>query len=221
MKATTSDSFDCVLKAYEGFSSPDPGGRQQLANMCEFMKSTFHGCDRSVSKAGSNCLSSYVAAELDYQAAGTRGIGRMSDAIPRFAAAHRNEFSNFSPSVLAQFGWSIERHILCGYLFYDIIPFLDLGKSRGPFDESTFDNESLFDRWLPLIYSPPSRIKSSNEGERQVEDIWFGSTGKPIHDLAMEHNLRWDDDTDRLITTCYFTAGKALRFAEAMFSAGE
>lgn len=113
-----------------------------------------------------------------------------------------------------KFSNSIQNHIACGYLYLDF-QFPDL-----PFDNSSFNNSTLFDFWVPLIYSTPHELVPSEPSELELWNLWFSVTGRTIRDVALEANINWDGrdtlSSDQLIIMKYFDAGLALRYSEVM-----
>ena len=124
-------------------------------------------------KAIDYCLNAYINAELDYQTAGDRGIGRLSSFVPRLGAYFRKQLSALSTEKLNQLYLLIQNLILKSYLFmalyedsFEITPMVD-----GP---------KLLEEWIPTIYTSASDILEER----------------------MENSLRWCTDSahDEIMT---------------------
>ncbi len=210
---TIADAFDAVKQEYASFTSDDPVGRQQLTQMQFTLQDEFDSYPRVLTDQAAACIDRFVAAELDFQTPGMRGIGRIGSHIPRFAAKHRRVFSRMSSSHLTKLRHLTKRHIVCGYLFLEFIhPLVSQETER-------YDSETLFNNWISLVYCPPSSISPENQNVADIEGVWIGATGRAIRDHALEIGIKWDsrDDTgtDQTIVAKYFDAGTTLRYAEA------
>jgi hypothetical protein len=103
----------------------------------------------------------------------------------------------------------IGRHILCGYLFVEYI--FDLKGKSAP----VLSSNDLYEMWIPSIYSasPLVRIEPRDKDEEQLQELWFGATGKNIRDHLQQYGAPWEY-RDQTIITHYFYAGMLLRALE-------
>ena len=92
------------------------------------------------------CLGKYIESELDYTTQGDRGIGRMSNNIPRLGGYFRKQLSKMTNEEYEELYLLIQELFIRGYL------------ARILFVEEKLDNakfkngESIFKEWIPLIY---------------------------------------------------------------------
>lgn len=116
-----------------------------------------------VEKIG-KCIDRYITSELDFITLGNRGIGRMTEAIPRLGGYFRNVLSKMDEAVLLELYNIIRDLILRGYLVH----FLFMEKEI----KSTVVTGStkLFDDWVPQIYvNDPSEMKPN------LQNVFFAS----------------------------------------------
>lgn len=113
---------------------------QQLNDRFQQLKDAFNA------EAIGYCLNRYISAELDYQTAGSRGIGRVTEAVPRFGAYFRKRLSRLSGDAHLELFHLIQDLVLRGYLSQALFAkeFVVARKYEVPSD--------LFSAWLPTIY---------------------------------------------------------------------
>ncbi len=186
-----------------------------LSEMATRFRKSLSGTS-SVTDPAMYCIDRFVSAEMDFVTPGQRGMGRVSEVVPRFAAKHRSTFSQMPFKGKQDITEAIHNHLACGYLYIDMCyPHL-------PHAREKFDNATLFDAWISLIYSPPKAIEPNSDDDWEEWGMWCAATGKLVQQAAIEMGLAWDNEdkpsSDRNIVTKYFDAGTTLRYAEAILS---
>ena len=97
------------------------------------------------------CIEKFVDAELDFHSPGNRGIGRISEAIPRYGAYFKRFLQPLEQDSLARVRMLIEDQVLVGYLSHCYW-------CEEPLGEPTItDGETLFRAWIPVVYSSAAR----------------------------------------------------------------
>ncbi len=99
------------------------------------------------------CTENYLRAEIDFSTAGDRGLGRMSDHIPRFGAYFRREMTAPEVDVDAVYNALLEL-LLTGYTINVLF-----SKTECLTSEVTV-KEELLEKWIPSIYSIDPRDPS-------------------------------------------------------------
>lgn len=214
---TVDDAFAAVCESYAAFTTDDPVGKQQLAACNQGLRDAYAARPRRLTDAAAFFFDRFTTAELDSTTPNARGMGRMTDHIPRFAAKHREPFASMSHDQLTELRYAIKRHVICAYLYLEFIYQL------AAVDESRYDNARLFDQWVSLIYLPPRELDPQSKDQADIQGISFGATGRKIRDIATTASINWDTrDTigsDQAIVTHYFDAGTTLRYTEARLGA--
>lgn len=205
--ARIADVFAAVHKEYCTFKSDNPDGQQGLARIRENIRDWFHSSQRRVTDTAAACFDRYLDAELDFQTAGNRGLGRLSDYVPRFAGRHRHIVSRLDRTALAGLRNVMKRHILCGYLFAEVI--FPLSRET----EKPVNRDHMFEMWIPMLYSTAGEIPLQSKDEDDLKAVWFSATGRKVRDHAKSLGIAWDE-VDSLIVTHYFDAGMLLRLFE-------
>ena len=94
-------------------------------------------------------FNSFIKAELDFQTPGDRGIGRLSEQIPRFGSYYRKQLSQINHEKIKELYDLIHKVMLSSYLTGVLMLSEDL-------EESVITNEQeLFEKWIPNIYVTP------------------------------------------------------------------
>lgn len=214
--ATLDDVIAAVCDQYACLPAAGFEDDAKLAAGIDGLRAEHRSRDRSLSEATCFCVKRYVDAELDYTTQGNRGLGRMTDHVPRFAAKHRRVFKLLPVATLDEFRFALSRHVLCGYLLFDML------FSFANADAVQLSNNALFQRWLPRIYQPPRELIAARNKNSEVWEVWFVGTAKPFVQLAIRSGITWDGrdaiGTDQAILTHYSTAGMVLRYSEADFA---
>jgi len=193
-------------------------GTLPLANHIAEVKRYYDQRNRSLCDAAAYCVERFVDAELDYCSPGLRGLGRMSEHVPRFAAKHRDAFTRLSASDIRKFRHAMSIHILCAHLYLDLICNLP------PFDQTALTNNGLFQAWVTRIYQPPPGMRASELLDERncgyaYSNVWFSAGVRRFHAATLDCGIEWDSgDTiasEQTLVTHYFTAGTMLRYTEA------
>ncbi|HWB14471.1 MAG TPA: hypothetical protein VG826_34920 [Pirellulales bacterium] len=206
------DAITSVFAAYKALDADSEERREQLRQIASVTETSVNASPRSLSDAAAFCLDRYVDAELDYQTAGDRGLGRMTDHIRRLAAKHRDVVRAMNSQTRLGLRRAVARHVACGYVWaawrYELEPESSVSMS----------SDALLSMWVPAIYSPPFDVKTQSSDEDDIKTLWFSSTCKPIHDVLVGAGATWDFSetvgSDQAIVTHYFTAGMLLRMLE-------
>ncbi|CAN5787027.1 hypothetical protein BH23PLA1_BH23PLA1_03480 [soil metagenome] len=158
----------------------------------------------------SECLATFLEVEFDLATPGLRGLGRMTDEVPRLVARHRGRLRNHPPRQRDLLKQHARNHILCGYLFARIR--VEPGKPRPLLSEA---NE-LFQRWIPLIYSNhgAERIGMVLGADAEADQaLWGRATERAINRMLQSLGIE-PDERDQIILLHYFTAGILLALIE-------
>ena len=94
---------------------------------------------------------------MNCTAPGDRGIGRLTDEVPRLGARHRQIISRISGTEQHTLRRLLRRHILCGYAFYEFG--YESDRARGP----DVPADRLFDMWIQTLYTPFSRAQGARQ----------------------------------------------------------
>jgi hypothetical protein len=93
------------------------------------------------------CCAEYISSELDCQTPGDRGLGRVSNAIPRLGGCFRRQLSKTTPEELSQLYGIMQDLMLRGYLTRALL------LEAPPKKERLRSPQQLFEAWIPRIYS--------------------------------------------------------------------
>ncbi len=158
----------------------------------------------------SECIDTFLEIEFDLKRTGLRGLGRMSDEIPRLAARHRPRFRIHSARQREQLREHARNHMLCGYLFarFRVEP----DKPRPELPAAA----DLFQRWIPLIYSPAGAerigvVLGVDSEEDQI--LWCSATERALTRMLQSLGIE-PDQLDQVILLHYFSAGILLALLE-------
>lgn len=183
------------------------------ADKIDIFKKNFNKNYESISPDTINyCVEKFIQAELDFTAPGDRGIGRLTETLPRLGAYFRNSLSNFEKTELDKLDTLITKLITKGYLFSAVI--------NGQPKEKTlsFTNENLYQEWIPKIFTFNLNVVSDNAG-----NLLLAITEKDLQQTKASfhsHNIRGGgfisrDKTDDILMH-YVIAGVALYFIEKL-----
>ena len=158
------------------------------------------------------CVERLVQTELDFITPGSRGIGRLTEALPRLGAYFRDPISNLEKTELNKLDTLITKLITKGYLFSAVI--------NGQPKEKTlsFTGEELCREWLPKIFTFNLNVISDNAGNLLLaiaeKDL------QQIKDYFHSHNMRgggfFSKDKSEDILMHYIIAGVSLFFIEKL-----
>src|SRR5437899_654329 len=81
-----------VLQCYAQLKPQTAEDRQVNEGLVSHLTNWFNSKSRMISDAAAKCCDQYLSSELDSASPGNRGLGRMTDFEPRFAAKHRPTF---------------------------------------------------------------------------------------------------------------------------------
>jgi len=158
----------------------------------------------------SYCLEKYINAELDFTTPGNRGIGQISEYVPRFGAFFRRGLSNMSEVDLSKLYEIIQDIILRGYLVH--ILFIE----ESVRDSAISSGEELYQKWIPGIYSSDS--SEVDEKLMTMLSLCSNSAFETLKDFINSHKMKGvgflaKDRTDEIVYY-YPIAGFGLRVVE-------
>lgn len=156
-------------------------------------------------QAVSFCLTRYIAAELDSQTLGVRGLGRISTHVPRLGAHYRKQISRMCPSELSELFSLLQTMMMQGYEAHATLEVL----ADGAIAEATMvRGQELFEAWIPLIYS----FNFDAAGELIGNFTYSG--WEMIKEFFESHKMKVGDKKTKEILIYYMFAGFALRLVE-------
>lgn len=91
----------------------------------------------------------FITAELDFRTSGDRGLGRVSEQIPRFGGYYRKQLSRIGQGKIIELYNLIHKIMLRAYLTGVLMLSEDLEKA------AITNEQELFERWIPNIYVTP------------------------------------------------------------------
>lgn len=158
------------------------------------------------------CVEKFVQTELDFITPGDRGIGRLTEALPRLGAYFRNPFSNLEKTELNKLDTLITKPIIKGYLFSAVINGQPKEKAL------SFTDEELYREWIPKIFTFNLSNISDNAG-----DLLLAITKNDLDEIKSffsQHNMRAGgffsrDKTDGILMS-YIIAGVSLYYIEKL-----
>jgi len=156
------------------------------------------------------CLDQYIRLELDFETIGERGIGRMTDFIPRLGGYFREPISKLSQAEIDELYNLIQDLMLRGYLFYALFMENEIKKSI------TINGEDLYDQWIPGIYV--SDVSEMKENAKNLFEACIYSIYNSLKKFLINHQMKGGgffskDKTDNIIYY-YALAGWGLRLVE-------
>lgn len=176
-------------------------------------KENFEKNNKGISSDTINyCVEKFVQTELDFITPGDRGIGRLTETLPRLGAYFRNPLSNFDKTELDELDTLITKLITKGYLFSAII--------NGQPKEKTlsFTDEELYREWIPKIFTFNLNVISDNAGNLLLAITEKNS--QQIKDYFKSHNMRggglFSKDKSEDILMHYIIAGVSLYYIEKL-----
>ena len=176
---------------------------------------------RTVSIEARYAAKKFFTSEMDWLTPGQRGMGRVTEYEPRFAAKYRSGLKNSDLST-TNIQSLFHQHMFLGYLFVEYL-FESYYEKTVPRPSAGLGIENtMFTEWVPLLYSEggaPSfdAMMTDQAGESQywpVKSLWMESTLEPIKRLLKSYRVELDDES-RLMMLRYFDAGIAFRLIEA------
>lgn len=158
------------------------------------------------------CLDKYINAELDFVTPGNRGLGRLTEFIPRFGAYFREALLKASTEDLTELYDTIREVMLGAYLCR--VLFVEEPVSQ----PAISSGEDLFEKWIPGVYSSSSSYSEMDENLLEALMICTDSAFEKLKILtdALEvksgesRSADWVD----IITYHYAIAGFGLRAVE-------
>ncbi len=202
-------------------SNLTPQETQEEDNVGAAIKAWLSSESRVITAASFASAEKFIQAELDYVTPGDRGLGRLSDFEPRFAAKHRSFFQKLDESALSAIRCEFLSMIFAGYLFLE---YMNEVMTEEPFTrhpETAKNSASLFSQWIPMIYSPQgSRVfdEMMKEGigesaYRNIKSFWYYALLEPTVRCFDRLNIALNDK-DKIILLSYFDSGIVLRQLE-------
>lgn len=158
------------------------------------------------------CIEKFVQAELDFTTSGNRGIGRLTETLPRLGAYFRNSLSNLEKIKLGELDTLITKLITKGYLFSAVI--------NGQPKEKTlsFTKEQLYQGWIPKIFTFNLNVISDNAG-----NLLFAIAEKDLQQIQAffhSHNMKggslFSKDKTEDILMHHVIAGVSLYYIEKL-----
>jgi len=188
-------------------------GKIFSTNTIDISKKNFNKNYKSINTNTINhCVEKFVQAELDFVTPGNRGIGRLTESLPRLGAYFRDYFSNFKETELNKLDILITKLIIKGYLFSAAI--------NGQPKEKvlSFSNQELYKEWIPKIFTFDINVISDNAGKLLLaiteNDL------RQIKDFFRLHNMRskrlFSKDKLEYILMQYIIAGVSLYYIEKL-----
>jgi hypothetical protein len=202
---------DTVLREYGSLPGGSSHGLLRAHHLQSGLERWLAATQPLLSGSISGCVDQFLDAEFDHATPGARGLGRMTDELPRLAALHRKRLRDADPEDMGCLRELVRDHILCGYLLARFAARLS--------GEDLRDADDVFyRRWISLIYSQAgaSAITGALGDAPQGRDrpIWEVATARRVlyrmRTLGIEPSTR-----ERLILTKYFESGVLLALLEA------
>ena len=107
----------------------------------------------------------FVEAELDFMTDGNRGIGRLTENIPRLGAYFRDKLSILDKKGLGELENLIKRLIVKSYIFPATI-------MKQPENAKNLTPEELYNEWIPNIFTSNLKtLMSENSGNTLLSVI--------------------------------------------------
>jgi hypothetical protein len=155
-------------------------------------------------------LHQYIKAELDFVTTGTRGIGRVTEDVPRFGGYYRKQLSEMNPEKLKNLYDLIQMVMLSSYLTGTLMMSEELEQAV------VTDKNELFERWIPNIYVTPFNSLGSGLQnallslcDRSLENLL-----KFLENNKIEKKGIFSKDKANEIILYYMVAGCGLRITE-------
>jgi hypothetical protein len=180
----------------------DSNGERYLAAQIERVRTTFSGGIVEL------CIERFIDAELDFRTPGNRGLGRLSEVLPRYGAYFRRYLRSMPVDELAQVRNLIRNQVLTGYLAVAL-----LNDDEQVAEPKVKRAEDVYISWVPKIYS-------GGCGESLLQAIYAcGAHAKTHHEAFLaRHRMKgggiFSTDKTKGILLHYHLAGATLRLVE-------
>lgn len=186
------------------YFSDDSETLERLRLHGKSLESTFN------SASVSYCLNQYIETELDFKSESNRGLGRITESVPRLGAFFRKKLSKLSTDNLDVLRTLIGTQCLLGYMTHVFFFEEEIA------DMKPLDGEHLYETWVPSIYSNNFSDISEDTGKLFAMCSQRGTNGLKafFHDHNMKAGWLQSDDIPNTIITYYFIAGLCLRKIE-------
>src|SRR4051794_22779828 len=109
-----------LLNAYAQVETETAAEREGNEQIISQLTPWFNSSDRIIPDFAVACCEKYIVAELDSATLGNRGLGRMSDYEPRFAAKYRAVFQR-RPEAAGLLKPLFMKHLFLGYFFVEYL----------------------------------------------------------------------------------------------------
>lgn len=177
----------------------------------DFLKKNFEEAKNSIDPERINyCLEKFLQAEFDYNTPGDRGLGRMTDYVPRLGAYFRKSLSKLPLDKIKELDFLLTGLIVKSYLYQVIVPEPVIKKSKME------TGEQLYQRWIPEIYVYDlGQLSESFRG--LLEAVVDSDIANVKHFFKMNEltsGFFSKNKTDDILFG-YINAGLVLRLAEA------
>ena len=96
------------------------------------------------------CLTKYINSEMDFNTSGKRGLGRMTDEVPRFGGEFKDDLINLPKKNIDELSLLIYETAISGYCAW--VALVEVHK--GVLEREIHDIDILYGKWVPLMYSP-------------------------------------------------------------------
>lgn len=198
------ENLESVITSVRQVFAGNDDALTHITNRCEIIKAAFNV------DLVSYCLERYISAELDCETPGNRGIGRLTETIPRLGAYYRKQISELHDEEKSKLYFLIQQVMLGGYLAHAI--FMDEPRKYPGMSSS----EDVFERWIPAIYGSDASTMDNNI--LTALEVCTTFSLKMIKDFFKEHNMKFsghlsEDKTDAILIY-YAIAGFGIRFVE-------
>ena len=155
-------------------------------------------------------LHNFITAELDFKTPGVRGIGRLSEEVPRFGGYYRKPLSQIDLDKM-EILYGLIQGLMLGSYLTAILTFEEELKEA----EVTNDHE-LFEKWIPNIYVTPFNALDSLLQNALL--AFCGSTVDSILSFLETNKIKRKGllgrDKIHEIISYYMVAGCGLRITE-------
>lgn len=188
--------------------------REAVPESTKEMEEEFQSIKSSLDPETINfCLKPYLHAEFDWNTPGNRGLGRLSEAIPRLGAYFRKPISKLTVEQLRFLDELLTRIIVKAYLFQMIISDykIELDGVRTMVD--------VFNEWVPLMYGTDLLTKyKQSEDMMACLGLVFWKDIERLKDSFTSYGLKpgmFQPDIIDQILFSYLNIGLILRLVHA------
>lgn len=223
MDATSIIAFlrSAMLETYSQLEPRNETEKASYEGMVTHVTAWFNASNRSITDAAVVCCEKYVTAELDSVTPGYRGLGRMTDNEPRFAAKYRAVFQRQTNAV-GLLKPLFTNHLFLGYFFAEFLVETMRGSTLARDPKVICSREELFAQWVPMLYSAAGGASFDKAMEKEsgdsrywgLKELWVNTTLRPIRVVLNELGIS-QNDKDTLLLCRYFDAGIVLRLLES------